>query len=347
MAYARPEMEGMAGSQHFMRVVPDTKKIPPGYLYAYLSSKFGVPLVVGGTYGAIIQHIEPEHIADLPIPRLGKATEAKANELVHEAAQLRSEASCELSEVQRLTLNALGLPDLGEESVSRYSVNMIAASDLNSRLDAPYHSAAAARALAAVNAATAPVSPLSDVVKRYFKPPMFKRLWVDGPEYGRQFISGVDAYRFQAESLRYVSFKTPRFDEFLLEEGTVIFQAAGQIYGLFGQPIFVSGWLSGVFAADDLYRLVPHTKTEGGFLYAFFRTAVGQVLLKRQACGNSIPRVWDPHMRDIRIPWPEKTSRDEIGKRVVAAHEKIERARVAEADAIVLVEKTIETGATH
>ena len=65
MAYARPDMEGMAGSQHFMRVVPDAEKIPPGYLYAYLSSKFGVPLVVGGTYGAIIQHIEPEHIADL------------------------------------------------------------------------------------------------------------------------------------------------------------------------------------------------------------------------------------------------------------------------------------------
>jgi type I restriction enzyme S subunit len=52
-----------------MRVVPDAEKIPPGYLYAYLSSKFGVPLVVGGTYGAIIQHIEPEHIANLPVPR--------------------------------------------------------------------------------------------------------------------------------------------------------------------------------------------------------------------------------------------------------------------------------------
>jgi type I restriction enzyme, S subunit len=346
MAYARPEMEGMAGSQHFMRVVPDTEKIPPGYLYAYLSSKFGVPLVIGGTYGAIIQHIEPEHIANLPVPRLGGGTEGKANELVREAAQLRSEASSELLEVQKLTLEVLGLPDLGEANVSRYSVNAIAASKLNSRLDAPYHSAVAARALAAVGAAKAPSAPLSDVVKRYFKPPMFKRIWVDGPEYGRQFISGVDAYRFQAESVRYVSFKTPRFDDFLLEEGTVIFQAAGQIYGLFAQPIFVSGWLIGVFAADDLYRLVPNTKSDGGFLYAFFRTAVGQVLLKRQACGNSIPRVWDPHIRDINIPWPEETIREEIGKRVVAAHAEIERARVAETDAIALVEKAIEKGAT-
>ena len=68
MAYARPEMRGMAGSEHFIRVVPDVNAIRPGYLFAYLSSRFGLPLVVGGTYGAIIQHIEPQHIADLPVP---------------------------------------------------------------------------------------------------------------------------------------------------------------------------------------------------------------------------------------------------------------------------------------
>jgi type I restriction enzyme S subunit len=93
MAYARPDMEGMAGSQHFMRVIPDPERVPPGYLYAFLSSKFGVPLVVGGTYGAIIQHIEPEHIADLPVPRLGKKIEATAHELIVEAAKLRDEAA--------------------------------------------------------------------------------------------------------------------------------------------------------------------------------------------------------------------------------------------------------------
>ncbi|MEB3175588.1 MAG: restriction endonuclease subunit S, partial [Cyanobacteriota bacterium] len=59
MVYSRAEMKGMAGSQHFMRVVPDPEKILPGYLYAYLSSKFGIPQIVSGTYGAIIQHIEP------------------------------------------------------------------------------------------------------------------------------------------------------------------------------------------------------------------------------------------------------------------------------------------------
>jgi type I restriction enzyme, S subunit len=91
MAYSRSDMKGMAGSQHFMRVVPDTEKIRPGYLYAYLSSRFGVPIVVSGTYGAIIQHIEPHHLSDLPVPRLGEV-EDQANDLIQSAADLRVEA---------------------------------------------------------------------------------------------------------------------------------------------------------------------------------------------------------------------------------------------------------------
>lgn len=58
MAYCRSDMAGMACNKDVLRVVADPDKILSGYLYAYLSSKFGVPLVISGTYGAIIQHIE-------------------------------------------------------------------------------------------------------------------------------------------------------------------------------------------------------------------------------------------------------------------------------------------------
>jgi type I restriction enzyme S subunit len=57
MVYARRDMAGIWSSQHILKVVPDPAKIPSGYLYAYLSSKFGVPLIVSGTYGSIIQSL--------------------------------------------------------------------------------------------------------------------------------------------------------------------------------------------------------------------------------------------------------------------------------------------------
>jgi hypothetical protein len=54
----RLDMAGLACSEDVLRVVPDVSCIPPGYLYAFLSSRFGVSLVVSGTYGAIV---DPEN----------------------------------------------------------------------------------------------------------------------------------------------------------------------------------------------------------------------------------------------------------------------------------------------
>ena len=110
MAYARSEMRGMAGSQHFMRVVPDVDVIRPGYLFAYLSSRFGLPLIVGGTYGAIIRHIEPQHIADLPVPMAPDVIQDAAHKLIEEAANLRTKASAELRAVTRDIEERAGLP---------------------------------------------------------------------------------------------------------------------------------------------------------------------------------------------------------------------------------------------
>ncbi len=70
-AYSRTDMDGMACSEDVLRIIPDDNEVKPGYIYAYLSTKFGVPLLIYGTYGSIITHLEPKHIADLPVPRLG------------------------------------------------------------------------------------------------------------------------------------------------------------------------------------------------------------------------------------------------------------------------------------
>src|SRR5713226_7061999 len=102
MVYCRSDMDGMACTEDVLRVVPDPDKILPGYLYAYLSSKFGVPQVVEGTYGAIIQHIEPQHIADLPVPRLGDNVEEIAHLKIVEAARLRSEYQGQVKQATKL-----------------------------------------------------------------------------------------------------------------------------------------------------------------------------------------------------------------------------------------------------
>ncbi|HFD87985.1 MAG TPA: restriction endonuclease subunit S [Gammaproteobacteria bacterium] len=343
MAYARNDMDGIACSEHVMRVVPDTSKVKPGYIFSYLSCRFGLPMILSGTYGSIIQSIEPHHIADLPVPRLGEI-EDQAHDLIQRAADLRSSANSLIQDATNDLIDALDLPPLPTKNVSNYGCSLIGSSNLRSRLDATFHCPSAIVAEDAVRNGRFPAENLSSVTERLFKPPIFKRIWVDSPEHGRQFISGIDAYLYEANDLRYVSYRTSNFDEFIVKKGWVIFQAAGQIYGLFGRPIYVSGWQEDVFCADDLYRVVPKNEVDGAYIYLFLRTPHGEVLVKRQASGNSIPRVWDPHMANFEIPWPSPEIRGQFAAPVIEAHNQIAEALVLQRQAIALVERTIKEG---
>ncbi|MCP4156364.1 MAG: hypothetical protein GY757_52110 [bacterium] len=91
-----------------------------------------------------------------------------------------------------------------------------------------------------------------------------------------------------------------------------------------------------------LYRIVPKNEIDGGYLFLFFRTPHGEVLLKRQASGSGIPRVWDQQMFTVEIPWPPEKIRQRIAEQVIAAHEKIHRALKLQNEARVLVERAIE-----
>lgn len=65
-AYVREDMDGLIGSDDIIRIVPCPSRAPGGYLYAFLCSEPGITMLKRSTYGAVIQHIEPHHIADLP-----------------------------------------------------------------------------------------------------------------------------------------------------------------------------------------------------------------------------------------------------------------------------------------
>ena len=77
-AYVRPDMGGIWSSQDTLKVKPDPEKIKSGYLYAFLLSGFGEALVRGSVYGSAVKHIEPLHIAGLPVPRLGSGWSPKS-----------------------------------------------------------------------------------------------------------------------------------------------------------------------------------------------------------------------------------------------------------------------------
>ena len=195
MAYVRPDMVGIWSSQHIMKVVPNTDKIRSGYLYAYLSSRYGVPLVVAGTYGAIIQHIEPEHIANLPVPRFSDHTETAIAAKVDAAAEARTAAVKllrEAGEALRMQLN-LQLPT-PIHLLPKPDVTSVQSATFQDRGDAYYYGARSSEARAAFDHGGG--NQLLGKVAEVFIPGIFKRLYASDPQFGSPYITGGDVFEF-------------------------------------------------------------------------------------------------------------------------------------------------------
>ena len=81
--------QGWAGSQHILRAVPASTEWA-GYLYAWLSSEWALPLIRRHTYGAVVFEISQYHLAEVPVPLLADvALMHEINTLVLRANELR------------------------------------------------------------------------------------------------------------------------------------------------------------------------------------------------------------------------------------------------------------------
>ena len=142
MVYARPEMSGMWSSQHAIKIVPNPALVRPGYLHAFLNGRFGLPLVTGGTFGAIVRHIEPRHVARVPVPLAPDDMQEQAHRLVTEAAAMRTAASAELRAVIREIEEAAGLPPIrpADQRGIVPDTSLVRASALAGRMDGLFHS---------------------------------------------------------------------------------------------------------------------------------------------------------------------------------------------------------------
>lgn len=89
--------ESMAGSmvsEHVIRVVCDENVIDPYYVYAYLSTeRIGKVLLEKGIYASVVDHITPDFVATIPIPRLAPEKEKAIADAVRIAEQKRDEAN--------------------------------------------------------------------------------------------------------------------------------------------------------------------------------------------------------------------------------------------------------------
>lgn len=87
---------------------------------AYLKSKVGNRILLTNSYGAVITHIEPEHLATVPIPDAPDTLKLKIGNLVIRSYALRDESNNLIDEATKLLIDELHLPAIDDFSVNYF-----------------------------------------------------------------------------------------------------------------------------------------------------------------------------------------------------------------------------------
>lgn len=101
------EWHGWAASEHILRIVPDEKKCPVGYLYSFLASDIGQIQLTSQIYGAVVDELTEDQTKNVqvPMPRTEEQRRlvAKIAQEAHSAVAMRSKAVDLLTQAVRST----------------------------------------------------------------------------------------------------------------------------------------------------------------------------------------------------------------------------------------------------
>lgn len=302
-AYVRPDMGDCWASEDIVKVEPDPEKIKSGYLYAFLLSKFGESLVRGSVYGSAVKHIEPHHIAGLPVPRLGAEVEGQIHDLVEKCARLRAEFQSSSVSATEDFFKSVGQSELtnvhwnqGERDLG-FGVEGVGAASLRA-------SNYGRRARSIMDAFREKSHrKLGEICESGQLKRGLRAVRVEtGPGNGVQFLGQRHAFWARPEE-RWL--KYPGDPGIFAQDETIMVTAQGLISesGLFGKSIFVTGsWLKYAYTEHFLRVASGQEDISGAYLFAFFRSEIAFRLMRSMLAGTG-PQSIHPHfLKELPVP---------------------------------------------
>jgi len=350
---ATKRLEKFFLTHDLIRIVP-SQSPPVGYLYAYLSSWIGQALMTKDQYGAAIKHLEPHHLAGIPVPLLPEDEQQAIHKEIIRAYSLRDEAKSLLDEADEMLHKELGLPRFDESLVPylpsppREQTNRpdiphpraftTGASELNDRLDASYHVPVARTAIELLHKGKYAPTRLRELTDDIRIPPRFKRIYVQ-KEYGVPFLRPSHLPQIRPYDLGYISRQTRVLDSLVLHKGEVLITTDGTV----GRIAIVTSKIAGWAGSNNIARIAYGTQDFGnGFLAAFLSTPYGFSQLAREIYGGVVDHIEESHLESVFVPNPPRDIQTAIGERVVRAFELKDEATKIEENAIRRLESALQ-----
>ena len=304
--------------------------IPYGYVYAFMTSKYGKSQLNKNASGSVVRYIEAPGIKKTLIPILPGETQQKIHNLIVESAQLRVEANKLLKEAVEI-FDEFKI----EYSAGSYVFNKVKIQKISSnkkRFDANYNviSELVDEKLKNIKYVT-----IRSQSSKIFIGPRSKRNYVAT---GVPFLSTSEMQKANpTKTEKFVNHKTAK--DFAVREGWILTTRSGTL----GDTIFVMPVIDNYAVSEDGIRIVVDENSEisNRYLFAFLKSNIGKNSLLAGSYGSVILHLNEDYVGDIKVPVFEEKF-EEIERNVSKYIECFNQAIINENQAIDLIEKEID-----
>jgi len=338
-AWSNETFEGKYGSEDIIRLIPN-KKVRGGIVYAFLASKYGQSLLTQGSFGAVIQHIEPSFVGDIMIPVFPEVMQRQVDDYMNESALLREKAFALKEEALHVLQKELRI-SFKKTNKKCASVSYRAIlNSLQERLDPP---AIMNDGVEAMNYVRTHVeySLLKDLDVKVYRPGIFKRNYVAD---GIPYIKGSEIFKFNPfKSCEKLSrSRTPFVELMKLSTGQILITCAGSVGDI--KMITKEYEDKGSIGSQDIIRLESqdHLFTKE-YLFTYLQLPFVYDYIQSMKYGSVIERIEPFHVESIPVIKPSEDLSSRITTLIQAYMECTYKAFVCEEKAVHIVEQEIES----
>lgn len=337
-AWSNKLYEGKYGSEDIIRIIPNGR-VKGGLLYSYLASVYGQTLLTQGSFGAVIQHIEPDFIASIPIPDFPYEFQQKVDDLIQESARLREKAFLALEDAKEALSTWIHVDfEKHHFQTSTVPYQNIWHS-LQHRLDPP---ALMNDGVKIMNKVTSRMehTTIGKINAKVYRPGIFKRNYVAD---GIPYIKGSEIFLLnpfrRCDHLSRT--RTPFIDEMKMKEGQILITCAGSVGDI---KLITKEYVDkGAIGSQDIIRLESfdnlYTKE---YMYVYLQLPFVYDFIQSLKYGAVIERIEPFHVESIPVVKPTKELSAEITNIIQRYMDYSYKAFNAEEQAISMVEQEIE-----
>jgi len=314
-----------------------------GYVYAFLRTKIGSVLINTNKYGAVVSHIEPEHLQNILIPDPPDMLKKQIHELIMKSYELRDESNELLDKAEKLLIEELELPLIDDfkpkyfyetSELKNYTVKL---SKLQGRLDASYHVPIVDSVVEHLKQHALEVTTVGDprISKKVILPGRFRRVYVEEGQ-GTVFFGGKQIYELDPSDKKYLS---PKYHasqintELRLTKNMILITRSGTVGKVALAPQHWGNWIIN----EHVIRIVPASDSIAGYLYVFLASPYGYELIRRFTYGSVVDEIDDNHVSQVQIPLIKEEKQNEINQLALEANDKRYEAYKLEQEAIKIV----------